>query len=186
VVGVKIVGVDLAGKPENPTGYSVLTEIGDKKHVESRILYSDQDITSSIESDKPDLVAIDAPLIYEGENRLCDEKLSRYGALPVTLPGMTYLANRGNRLAEKIGEKNFDYIEVHPTSSAKILGVYSKDNFQFQKNIMKLDLDGDFTSRIMSRDELDSLIAAMTGYLHLSDETTSVGDDSGRIIIPEI
>jgi predicted nuclease with RNAse H fold len=182
---MRVVGLDLAGSPRNETGYCVL-DVGDVKAVTTRVLHSDDEILYELKSDRPKLTAVDAPLKYDGGKRSCDEMLREYGALPVTLKGMTVLAERGRGLASKLHAEGLECIEVYSTATAKILGLYSKNDFTLQKNMMALDLTGELTSKILSRDELDAVLAAVTAYLHLIGQTKSVGDDAGEIIIPEI
>jgi predicted nuclease with RNAse H fold len=183
---MRVVGVDLAGISRNETGFCVLTVSEGKKSVETRVLHSDEEIFAAVTGVKPDLVAIDAPLVYNGVRRRCDELLREYGALPVTLPGMESLAKRGVVIAKGLKERGIACIEVYSTASSKILGVYSRHEFQMQKNMMSLDLDGDPTSRLLIKDELDAISAAITGYLHLVGKTTLVGDESGLIAIPQV
>lgn len=183
---MKVVGVDLAGSSRNETGFCILTVSDNKKSVETRILYSNEELIAAIIGAGPGLVAIDAPLVYDGVRRRCDEMLRQYGALPVTLPGMEVLARRGVIVARELKERSIPCIEVFSTASSKILGVYSRQEFQMQKNMMSLDLDGDPTKRLLIKDELDAISAALTGYLHLIGKTTLVGDESGLIAIPQV
>ncbi len=182
---MRIVGLDLAGNPKNDTGYC-LFDVGDVKSVSTRILHSDEEILYELESSSPELVAVDAPLTYGGERRRCDELLRQYGALPVTIKGMEVLAQRGTALASHLKDKGISYIEVFSTASAKILGVYSKDDFRMQKSMMALDLQGDVNTKILSRDELDAVVAAVTAYLHTVGQTRDVGDEAGVITVPEV
>jgi predicted nuclease with RNAse H fold len=182
---VKAAGIDLAGSPKNPTGYCILSETNGKKTVETSILHSDEEIIKKLGDDKPSLVAIDAPLTFDGRDRECDRLLKNYGALPPTLPGMSVLARRGTELSRRLST-SFKVIEVYSTASAKILGVYHKDEFAFQKKVMSLDLDGDVNSRFLSRDELDAVVAAITAYLHLDGQTNAVGGGDGVIVIPNV
>ncbi|MCX6695086.1 MAG: DUF429 domain-containing protein, partial [Candidatus Altiarchaeota archaeon] len=172
--------------PKNESGYCVLSVEDGVKSVETRILYSDEDILSEVMKTAPDLVAVDAPLIFSGVNRKCDELLHGYGALPVTLRGMEVLARRGSAFAVKLRGINVKFIEVFSTASAKILGVYSKNDFGMQKSMMSLGIRGSVSDRILSRDELDAVLAAVTGFLHLEKQTREVGDESGVIMIPEV
>ncbi|MFH1125895.1 MAG: DUF429 domain-containing protein [Candidatus Altiarchaeota archaeon] len=183
---MRVVGVDLAGSSKNETGFCILKIDNEKKSVETRILHSNEDLIQAIVEAKPDLVAIDAPLIYNGVNRKCDELLRQYGALPATLPGMETLAKRGVLIAKELEKNNIKNIEVYATASAKILGVYNKEEFQMQKNMMSLNLDGDTTTRLLIKDELDAVSAALTAYLHMVNQTKTVGDESGRIVIPMV
>jgi len=182
---MRVVGLDLAGSHRNVSGYCVL-DVGEVKSVTTKLLHSDEEILSELKSAGPDLVAVDAPLVYDGGRRKCDEMLREYGALPVTLKGMGVLAGRGSALASEMKAVKFNYIEVFSTASAKILGIYSKNDFTLQKNMMALDLQGDINTRILSRDELDAVLAAVTGYLHLISQTRSVGDESGVVVVPNV
>jgi predicted nuclease with RNAse H fold len=183
---MRVVGLDLAGSPKNETGFCLLADSGGKKAVATRLLHSNEEILSELKASRPDLVAVDAPLIYHGERRGCDELLREYGALPVTLRGMETLAQRGKALAAELDDYGFAYIEVYAKASAKILGVYHKDDFPMQKAVMGLDLQGELNSRILTRDELDAVVAAVTGYLHLMGQTRTVGDSSGMVVLPKV
>ncbi|MBD3387663.1 MAG: DUF429 domain-containing protein [Candidatus Altiarchaeales archaeon] len=180
---MRVVGLDLAGSPKNSTGFCIL-EVEGGKTVHTRLIHSDEEILSDVTSADPDLVAVDAPLIYEGVRRNCDDLLREYGALPVTLKGMEVLAERGRKIASDLKRLGLDYIEVFPTASAKILGVYSKNDFTLQKNMMALDLKGDLNTKILSRDELDAVLASLTGFLYLQGQSEPVGDENGLVHIP--
>ena len=99
---------------------------------------------------------------------------------------MSTLAQRGTYLSKNLKEKGIKHIEVNAKASAKILGIYSKKDFDMQKNMMGLDLEGDINTSILYRDELDSISCAMTGYLHLISQTDTVGDLDGMGVIPKI
>ena len=183
---MKVVGVDLAGLEKNGTGFCILTVDGEKKSVKTIILYSNDELIKAIVDAKADLVAVDAPLIYENANRKCDELLRQYGALPATLPGMEVLAKRGVLLAKELNRRGIKYIEVYSIASAKILGVYNKKEFPMQKNMLSLGLNGDTNKRLLIKDELDAILAAVTAYLHVVGQTKDVGDESGKVVIPQV
>lgn len=65
------VGVDLAGKDKNPTGFCVLKN----KIAVTKILHSDYEIMENTEKAKPDIVAIDAPFLHKPKIRKCDRAL---------------------------------------------------------------------------------------------------------------
>lgn len=181
-----IVGIDLAGSDKNDTGFCILAGDGKSKKVKTRLLKTDKDIILQCDLVKPELIAIDAPLTpaRNAYMRLADEELKEYGALPHSLRGMTYLVERGIRLGNEL-KKSYRVIEVYNSASAKILGFYDKDHLEMQKRMAKM-ISGDITDRVMSRDELDAITAALTGYLHLQGKTTEVGDEEGKIAIPKI
>lgn len=183
---MKIVGIDLAGNPKNDTGFCVLDVNDDKKIVRTKILHSDSEIITKLKEVQPDITAIDAPLKFSGINRKCDEELRSYGALPVTLRGMEILAKRGSQLAEELRKKNFKLIEVFATGTAKILGLYDHLERNMQKNLINSGISGDTEKRLLSKDELDSIFAAITGYLYLNNSVESVGDENGEIIMPRV
>ena len=187
---MKIVGIDLAGNPKNDTGFCDLEVTSGKKSVTTKILHFDVEIIGGVEKTNPEIIAIDAPLTYSGVPRKCDGELREYGSLPVTLRGMEVLAIRGKQLAEELKAKNFKVIEVFSTASAKILGFYSEPGKsaerKMQKKLLKANLSGDIERKFLTKDELDAVFAAITGYLYLSGSTRTVGDDSGKIVIPEV
>ena len=181
---MKIVGIDLAGNPKNETGFCVL-EANHDKFVSTEILYSDSEIINKLKEVNPEIIAIDAPLTFSGNNRRCDDLLREYGSLPVTLRGMVILANRGSELAKNLSKK-FKLIEVFSTATAKILGMYEKDDNVVQKNLLNSGIKGDIEKKFLVRDELDAIFAALTGYLYLNKETESIGDENGIIVIPRV
>ncbi|MBU4267121.1 MAG: DUF429 domain-containing protein [Candidatus Altiarchaeales archaeon] len=183
---MKIVGIDLAGNPTNDTGFCVLRVADDEKSVSTSILKSDSEILERLNEIQPEIVAIDAPLIFEGRNRPCDDELGEYGALPVTLRGMEVLAKRGSSLAIEIKKFNPNLIEISAKTSAKILGFHDPDNKKMQKRLIEAKISGDIDKRFLTKDELDAIFAAITGYLHLNGSTEEVGDDNGKIVIPKV
>jgi len=54
----RVVGVDLAGSEDRPSGLCFLCE----KEVVTKLAYGDEEILKEIESFRPSVVAIDAPL----------------------------------------------------------------------------------------------------------------------------
>ncbi|MBU0762529.1 MAG: DUF429 domain-containing protein [Candidatus Altiarchaeota archaeon] len=179
---MRVVGLDLAGSERNTTGFCIFEESGEKV-VSTMLLHTDEEIVSGLKNACPDLIAVDAPLDFAGTDRECDIALRKYGVLPPTMHGMRTLAVRGTALAKKIRECQLEYVEVSVRASSKILGLNSKDDFVVQKRLMGLDLGGDITKRILSRDELDSVCAAVTGALHLLGESEVIAN---QVVIPRV
>ncbi len=110
---IVVVGIDLAGVSRRPTGACCLREFD----ASTALLFEDRDILEFIRRQKPDLVAIDAPLnlppgrrSIEDRNgahfRPCDLELRRHKIpfFPITLGPMRALTVRGialRRLLEK-------------------------------------------------------------------------------------
>jgi len=181
---MRVVGLDLAGSPKNPTGYCIL-DYDDRKTVRVGVLKGDDEIVALVKSAGPKLVAIDAPLTYAGVRRNCDEILREHGAIPATMRGMETLAFRGVSLSKRLNAEGFETIEVFSKGTAKILGVFDKDDFRVQKNLMALGIEGDMGGRILSRDELDAILCALTALLHILGQTRTIGDEGGRVVVPD-
>jgi predicted nuclease with RNAse H fold len=158
---MKVVGLDLAGKPENQTGFCVLTEEG----TETKILHYDDEIIREIENAKPDLIAVDAPfwVPQTGMFRLSEEKLLKRGFNPIStrIPTMEILAIRASKLVKVLRGKNFKVIEVFAGASERILGL--------SKEPRKND------------DEYEALLCALTGKYYLEGKY----EDVDGIIIPK-
>ena len=110
----KFMGIDLGSK----TGICVLNQ-----NCKFSTVGSDEEILAIAAREKPALIAIDAPLSLprKGYFRWFEKKLLKRGfkLLPIK-DAMLELAKRGMRLRKKL--LKFRVIEVHPTSSARILG----------------------------------------------------------------
>jgi hypothetical protein len=158
---MKVVGIDLAGKVENPTGFCLLTEEGSQ----TKLLFSDAEILREIEETKPDCVAVDAPfwLPRTGIWRTSDEKLLKRGFQPVSpaFPTMRILVLRASQLVKILKEKGYKVIEVFSNASEKVLGL-SKEP---RKN----------------KDEYDALLCALTAKAYLEGKY----EDLDGIIIPK-
>lgn len=165
---IRIIGIDLAALPKNPTGICIVKG----KNTELFTVHEDDEILAVIRKEKPQIVAIDAPLMNEVRVREADRQLKKYGAMPPTMPSMRQLVERAKQLVKKI---NYPVIEVFPTATAKILGVYSKN---WREMAEKLDIEA------KSKHELDAYLAAYTAYLYLHGKAKEVGEKE-KIVIPE-
>lgn len=158
---MKVVGIDLAGKVENPTGFCLLDENGSQ----TKLLFSDAEILREIEDAKPDCIAVDAPfwLPRTGIWRTADEKLLKRGFQPVSpaFPTMRILVLRASQLVKVLNEKGYKAIEVFSKASEKVLGI-SKEP---RKN----------------QDEYDALLCALTAKAYLEGKY----EDLDGIIIPK-
>ncbi|MEM5778414.1 MAG: DUF429 domain-containing protein [Candidatus Aenigmatarchaeota archaeon] len=158
---MKVVGIDLAGKSENPTGFCLLDENGSH----TKIVFTDTEILKEIEEIKPDCIAIDAPfwLPKVGAWRPCDEKLLKRGFQPLSplLPSMRLLTLRASHLVNVLRKRGYKVIEVFSNATEKILGL-SKEP---RKN----------------KDEYDALLCALTAKAYLEGKY----EDLDGIIIPK-
>lgn len=183
---MRFIGIDLAGSPKNDTGFCVLEVNGEEKTLSTFLLHSDPEILEKIKKFPPENIAIDAPLTFAGVNRECDMLLSEYGALPVTLRGMEVLARRGANLGSEIKKAGYNCIEVYAKATGKILGFYDPDEKNSQKKLLAAGLRGDLEKRMLRRDEIDAIYAAITAYLYSTGSVEEVGNDLGKIILPKI
>lgn len=184
--GKVIIGIDLASKGKNPTGFAVLKN----RRIETCIVYTNKEILEAVNVAKPSIVAIDAPLKLpkKGILRKGDLELIKkgYRVFPPGLPAMKTLTMRAIRLNKLIKKSGIETIEVHPTSTRKALGMPTKNWGEIQEIFKKLGLGGTLEERTLTRHELDAVTAALTAHLYLQGLTESVGDDEeGWIIVPK-
>jgi len=189
---MKIMGIDLAGKVDNPTGICVLN--ADKisgYEIYLGTLYSDEEVLEKISAVQPSLIVVDAPLSLPkgrcclekececavgGHFRQSEREIRRYGSvLPLTFTGMKMLTMRGVGMARALSGK-FQLKETHPRTVQKILGWENLKNEL--ENYFHLLPDA-------SEHELDAAIAALTGFFYFNDCYRELGDvDEGTIILP--
>jgi len=191
---MKILGIDLAGSSKQKTGICFLNE---KLEAECFSLSEDREILDLIEKEKPDLIAIDAPLtLPKGRKSLkrkskihfrkADRKLFelKIKFFPITLGPMRKLTERGIKL-KKILEKKYRVIEVYPGATQDILKIPRK-----QKGLEKLkkgleNLGIKILKENPNGDELDAITSAFTGWLFLKKKAIAIGDKKeGQIILP--
>jgi len=180
-----IVGIDLAGIHRNPTGWALWRN----KAVSACHLYNDNEITRKSVTQKPTIIAIDAPLSLptKGIMRKADVQMHKLGypVFPPRFPAMEKLTLRAIEISRKIIKAGFNIIEVHPTSTRKALKMPLKDWSKVQEFFVSMGLGGDIRDRALSPHELDAVTAALTGYLHLNRKTQLIGNTKeGYIVIP--
>jgi len=182
---MKVVGIDLAGSEKRRTGYCTTNKTNILK---VKILHTDDEILNEIKNDKPNLVAIDAPLtIPKGRKNIndkagphfreCDLELKkrRIKFFPITLGPMRMLTERGIRFKTEIEKMNIKVIEVFPGASYDMLKIPRKDK---EKIKTFFNLSGELT-----QDELDAVMCAYTGYLYLKGKAEELKGKDGCIII---
>ncbi len=184
---MKILGIDLAGKEENPTGICILNN----RELFLETLFSNKDIIDEVILVDPVLVGIDAPLSLPkgrcclkrncecavgGHFRQAERDIRHYGrVLPLTFPGMNMLTYRGVKLGEQLRVLS-EVFETHPRTNQRILGLSD----------LTVDLNRYFSIRGEITDHtLDAALAALTGYFKLLNCYLELGDPvEGTIIIP--
>lgn len=188
-INFKIIGIDLAGKPENPSGICFLY----KNKLNFNVAFDDSEILSYITKINPSLIVIDAPLSLPkgrcclskdcscskdgGHFRAAEVEMRKYGrTLPLTFRGMRMLTERGIKLAEKL-RKKYSVLESHPRTIQKILGFSN-----LYGDLMKyFDLSGNINEH-----ELDAALLVITGIFYVKNEFMEFGDpNEGTIILPK-
>jgi predicted nuclease with RNAse H fold len=192
---MKILGIDLAGSEKRKTGICILNE---KMEANCFCLFKNREILDLIEKEKPDLIAIDAPLsLPRGRKSLkkkskihfrkCDKELWKFGIkfFPITLGPMRKLTERGIKL-RKILEKKYKVIEVYPGATQDILKIPRKQKGlkKLKKGLEKLGIK--ILKKNPNGDELDAITCAFTGLLYLKGKFVAIGDKKeGQIILPK-
>lgn len=192
---MKILGIDLAGSEKRKSGVCLMDE---NLESECQVLSKDKEILDLIEREKPDLIAIDAPLSLPLRRknlrrskihfRSCDKELWRLGIkfFPITLGPMRKLTKRGIKL-RKILEKKYKVIEVYPGASQDILKIPRKQKGldKLRNGLKKLGIKN--LRKNLTADELDAITCAYTGFLYLKKKFIAIGDKKeGQIILPTI
>lgn len=179
-------GIDLAGKKENPSGICMIEE----DEILFKTCFTDEEIIETVRSSDPELIVIDAPLSLPlsrcclekececrvgGHFRQCEREIRRYGSvLPLTFQGMKMLTMRGISLKEKL--EGHTLLETHPRTVQKMLGITTINQYvndRYKPNINP------------SEHELDAYLAALIGVFYLNNCYIELGNpEEGIIILP--
>jgi uncharacterized protein len=187
-INMIILGIDLAGKEENPSGICIF----DENNMEFSTNYTNAEIYKTVNDSNPSVIVIDAPLSLPkgrcclekdcecaagGHFRLADREIRKYGrVLPLTFTGMKMLTLRGNEIASQL-KKKYEVIESHPRTSYIILGYH--EPFELLNKLFEVPSN-------VSEHELDAGILTLTGYMYMKNCHMELGDpDEGTIIIPK-
>lgn len=189
---IVVVGVDLAGSPRRPTGICVLRGL----KAQTRLAFTDEDILHAIQSARPSIVPIDAPLslpdgrktIHDrsGEHfRDCDRELQKRGIrfFPVTLGPMRLLTERGLALKAKLRKMGYRAVECYPGGAQDVWGIPRQhhDRKGLLRGLQEIGVKG-LTSE-MTGDELDAVTAALVGRYFLLGRGEMLGSEGG-IVMP--
>lgn len=190
-----VLGIDLAGVPHRPTGMCLLKGL----RAETFLLYSDKEILKCVEKEKPDIVAVDAPLSLppgrksikkrNGSHfRPCDLELRRRKIpfFPITLGPMRMLTERGIKLRKRLERIGFRVVEVYPGGAQDIWGIpRAKHGLStLRQGLKRLGIRG--LKRELTSHELDAATGALVGLFFLQGKAEAYGDfDTGAIIMPK-
>lgn len=204
IVGIyKVIGIDLTGSETKASGWAVL----ENGLAVTDTVFTDENLLSRIQTEKPDLVSIDCPLslpigrisVFDddpgrqefGINRNCEKMLLKKGirAYPPLIKSMQKLTQRGILLAQKIKIMGFPVIESFPGGAQDILGIPRKQKGLplLISGLAQFGIEGDFYQKKVVHDEIDALTSALVGVFFLSGNYESIGNEAeGCIIIPKL
>lgn len=180
-------GIDLAASSKRFSGYCALSS-SDMVCV-TGVVKNDEEIVEIALSIKPKVIAVDSPLSYAlggGSFRKCDLEAKRRGfmVLPLSIPSMAKLTERGVKLRERLEGAGFEVIEVFPTGGFKALGIRPPKK-RFEEALSGLRRLGLKLHSVKSVHELDAIMAAYTAYKYFKGEVEIFGDPAeGIIVIP--
>lgn len=199
----RIVGIDLTGSQDRPSGWCLLE---DGKATTQRI-GSDEDLIQATMAAKPGLISIDSPLslpkgrvsVYDddpgrwsfGIMRECERILKKRGVnvYPSLIRSMQALTARGIRLAKYFRSLGVPVIESYPGAAQDIMNIPRKglDLGLLKAGLVEFGIAGDFESRDVSHDELDAITSAAVGLFFSSGNFEALGNDEEEyLIIPDI
>ena len=184
-------GIDLAGVENRPTGLCILID----NVVKVSLVYTDDEIILEALRERPDIIAIDAPLaLPKGKTlnsknciRKCDRALRKMGIkfFPINFGGMRKLTIRGINLRAKLSSLGFKVIETYPGAAQEILGLprAKKDFEALRRGLIEMfNLKGDIAKRI-SQHEIDAVTCAIVGRLYLEGKYIALGDPEEILMI---
>jgi predicted nuclease with RNAse H fold/adenylate kinase family enzyme len=195
----RVVGIDLRAKASNPTGWALC--FGSR--VDTKIIYTDDEIVDLSLQANPDLISIDAPLsLPRGRSSVYDDSPCRktggivrdaerilwsrgIRVYPALIRHMQGLTSRGILLTKEFERRGIPVIESYPGAAQDILGIPRK---KVDEDLLLGGLcEFGYTIRsAKSHDELDAVTSAMVGYFYLADQYEAIGaDDEGYMIIPK-
>ncbi|MGP8075802.1 MAG: DUF429 domain-containing protein [Thermoplasmata archaeon] len=194
----RVVGLDLAGSPRRDTGACAMSG---PSRLRAEVLHSDREILDFVETYRPQLVVIDAPLsLPRGRRtiedrsgphlRACDRELLRRKIpfFPLTLGPMRMLTVRGMRLKRALARRGYLAIEGYPGGAQDILGLPRKKAGveRLQRSLRAEGLRGDLERRPLSHDELDAVTIAWVGWTFRKGRGVLIGDPTeGLMLLPE-
>jgi uncharacterized protein YprB with RNaseH-like and TPR domain/predicted nuclease with RNAse H fold/dephospho-CoA kinase len=199
-----VVGIDLTGSEQRPTGWCSLTG----NHASTSLLSTDEDIVRRTLAVHPQVVSIDSPLslpkgwrikssgALAGNGdimRFCERVLKKRGvnAYPALIPSMQKLTARGIRLAQRFRSYGIPTIESYPGAAQDVMNIPRKRaSLELLKaGLEEFGLTGDFLNNPVSHDELDAITSAAVGLFFWSGKFERLGPnlfgDEG-LIIPDL
>ncbi|MCP9221917.1 DUF429 domain-containing protein [Erythrobacter sp. LQ02-29] len=198
-----VVGLDLTGSAERPSGYCVLRG----RDAETRTISDDDAIVDAVLAAEPDLVSIDSPLCLPvGRTRVSDDDPRRIEAgimriserilkkrginvYPCLIPSMQKLTERGIALADRIRRRGVPVIECYPGAAQDIMGIPRKGagHEWLQLGLSEFGVRGQFVDVLPTHDELDAITCSLVGLFHIAGRTEALcGPGEQPMMVPTL
>ena len=176
------------------------------KHVDLRLIKSDEDIIRTVERAEPEIISIDSPLsLPEGRccvsddcgcrqfgiMRECERILKRRGinVYPCLIQCMQRLTQRGIYLTETFEDAGYEVIESYPGAAQDILRFPRKriDLRELESDLMDMGVTPHCVRDPITHDQIDALTSALVGYFFLAKQYEAIGNvEEGYLIIPDL
>jgi len=200
---LKVVGIDLTGSEERPSGWCFL----DHDMAITKCIGADEELIKETLKVRPDLVSIDSPLsiphgrIHVGDDdpgrhefgimRFCERLLKKRGVnvYPSLIPSMQRLTARGMRLAVQFRQMGVPVIESYPGAAQDIMGIPRKGASldYLAKGLELFGIKGEFRDQKVTHDELDAITSAVVGVFFWSGKFEAIGnEEEDYLIIPDL
>ncbi len=203
IENLRIVGIDLTGSQNRPSGWCLLTG----RHAKTLCLSSDKEIIEQTLKCKPVLISIDSPLsLPKGRTRVtdddpgrkqfgimrsCEKILKRRGinVYPSLIPSMQALTGRGIYLASTFRRLGIPVIESYPGAAQDIMGIPRKRaSLEFLRiGLSEFGVEGEWIKGAKTHDELDAITSALVGLFFWSGRFERLGDnEESYLVVPDL
>ncbi|MCE2464442.1 MAG: DUF429 domain-containing protein [Dehalococcoidia bacterium] len=209
---MSFLGIDLSASTKRPSYYALLDEQNSLIHLD-HFNTCDQ-LFSFLDTSRPSLIAIDAPLYLplgldcldeahscsqtlEQKGRAAEQELARMhiGCFFTTKRSIIKtLIYRGLKIYRKLSEQGYEVVEVYPYATKVLLfgdklpPKNSAQGLTFLKEQLSKLIDGlDPYLDSLSHDGCDAILAAHTAYLHQENLTDQLGiAEEGYMVVPKL
>lgn len=176
-------GLDLAAKPTNPSGLAILQGSRNKpKLTKLSNAFTDEQIIEAVKG--VDYLAIDAPLIKgstPNSLRPAEKYLIGLGLRVMAPSFLRDLVKRAQQIKSLLPKK-VKVIEVHPRSSALMLGLNIRKPVFNKPQLKKLiDIKN---MACANKHQFDGLISSYTAFLYHQNLIRLAGEDGSFIALP--
>jgi uncharacterized protein YprB with RNaseH-like and TPR domain/predicted nuclease with RNAse H fold/dephospho-CoA kinase len=199
----RVVGIDLTGSQNRPSGWCFLED----ECVTTQRISTDEEIIRATLAVRPHLISIDSPLSLPigrtkvtdndpgreqyGITRHCERMLKKRGVnvYPALIRSMQALTERGIRLANHFRRLGIPVIESYPGAAQDIMNIPRKGAGveYLSSGLAEFGVKGVFLEKPVSHDELDAITSAIVGLFFLSGDVEKLGHcQENFLIIPEL